>query len=109
MVIPEYQEIDVEIIKNNMRTVGMTREEYREVECERLDRAGVVDGQDKWGEEQEQGKMKERLFYHSLAEREAALDVLRKTGVSGGNPKRVLWKCCPNISTSASARFKNDC
>jgi len=28
VVIPEYPEIDVEIIKNNMRTVGMTREEY---------------------------------------------------------------------------------
>lgn len=28
VVIPEYNEIDVEIIKNNMRTVGMTREEY---------------------------------------------------------------------------------
>lgn len=39
----------------------------------------MVDGQDEWGEVQEQGKMKERLFYHSLAEREAALDVLRKT------------------------------
>lgn len=48
---------------------------------------GLVDGQDKWGEEQEQGKMKERLFYHSLAEREAALDVLRKTGVSGGRTR----------------------
>ena len=28
VVIPEYDEIDVMIIKNNMRTVGMTREEY---------------------------------------------------------------------------------
>ena len=28
VVIPEYDEIDVEIIKNNMRTVGMDREEY---------------------------------------------------------------------------------
>ena len=28
VVIPEYEEIDVEIIKNNMRTVGMSREEY---------------------------------------------------------------------------------
>jgi len=28
VVIPEYKEIDVEIIKNNMRTVGMTREQY---------------------------------------------------------------------------------
>ncbi len=28
VVIPEYDEIDVEIIKNNMRTVNMSREEY---------------------------------------------------------------------------------
>jgi len=28
VVIPEYDEIDVEIIKNNMRTAGMRREEY---------------------------------------------------------------------------------
>lgn len=28
VVIPEYEEIDVEIIKNNMQTVGMTRDEY---------------------------------------------------------------------------------
>ena len=28
VVIPEYREVDVEIIKNNMRTVSMTREEY---------------------------------------------------------------------------------
>ncbi|MBI3752879.1 MAG: type II toxin-antitoxin system HicA family toxin [Deltaproteobacteria bacterium] len=28
VVIPEYDEIDVEIIKNNMRTAGMSREEY---------------------------------------------------------------------------------
>ena len=28
VVIPEYEEIDVDIIKNNMRTVGMTREQY---------------------------------------------------------------------------------
>ncbi|HGJ67022.1 TPA: type II toxin-antitoxin system HicA family toxin [bacterium] len=28
IVIPEYDEIDVEIIKNNMRTVNMTREQY---------------------------------------------------------------------------------
>ena len=28
VVIPEYNEIDVDIIKNNMRTVGMDREEY---------------------------------------------------------------------------------
>ena len=27
-VIPEYEEIDIDMIKNNMRTVGMTREEY---------------------------------------------------------------------------------
>ena len=26
--IPEYDEIDVDIIKNNMRTVNMSREEY---------------------------------------------------------------------------------
>ena len=31
VVIPEYQEIDVDIIKNNMRTVGMSREEYFEL------------------------------------------------------------------------------
>ena len=28
IVIPEYNEIDVDIIKNNMRTVGMSREDY---------------------------------------------------------------------------------
>ena len=28
VVIPEYDEINVEIIKNNIRTVGMSREEY---------------------------------------------------------------------------------
>lgn len=28
VVIPEYEEVGVDIIKNNMRTVGMTREEY---------------------------------------------------------------------------------
>jgi len=28
VVIPEYNEIDVEIIRNNMKTVDMTREEY---------------------------------------------------------------------------------
>ena len=28
VVIPEYNEIDVEIIKNNMRTAGMAREKY---------------------------------------------------------------------------------
>lgn len=28
VVIPEYSEIDVDMIKNNMRTVGMSREEY---------------------------------------------------------------------------------
>jgi len=28
VVIPEYDEIDVEIIKSNMRTVNMSREEY---------------------------------------------------------------------------------
>jgi predicted RNA binding protein YcfA (HicA-like mRNA interferase family) len=31
IVIPEYDEIDVEIIKNNMRTVGMKRDEYFEL------------------------------------------------------------------------------
>ena len=31
VVIPEYAEIDADIIKNNMRTVGMTREEYFEL------------------------------------------------------------------------------
>ena len=31
VVIPEYDGIDVEIIKNNMRTVGMTREQYFEL------------------------------------------------------------------------------
>lgn len=28
VVIPEYDEIDLDIIKNNMRTVGMNREGY---------------------------------------------------------------------------------
>ena len=28
IVIPEYVEIDLDIIKNNMRTVGMSREDY---------------------------------------------------------------------------------
>jgi predicted RNA binding protein YcfA (HicA-like mRNA interferase family) len=31
VVIPEYAEIDVEIIRNNMRTVGMSREKYFEL------------------------------------------------------------------------------
>ncbi len=31
VVIPEYNEIDVDIIKNNMRTVGMSREEYLKI------------------------------------------------------------------------------
>ncbi len=31
VVIPEYAEIDVEIIKSNMRTVNMSREEYFEL------------------------------------------------------------------------------
>lgn len=31
VVIPEYDEVDVEIIKNNMRTVNMTREQYFEL------------------------------------------------------------------------------
>jgi predicted RNA binding protein YcfA (HicA-like mRNA interferase family) len=28
VVIPEYAEVDLDIIKNNMRTVGMSREDY---------------------------------------------------------------------------------
>jgi predicted RNA binding protein YcfA (HicA-like mRNA interferase family) len=28
VVIPEYDEIDIDIIKNNMRTVGMSRDDY---------------------------------------------------------------------------------
>ena len=31
VVIPEYTEVDTDIIKNNMRTVGMTRDEYFEL------------------------------------------------------------------------------
>ncbi len=31
VVIPEYEEIDVEIIRNNMRTVNMSRERYFEL------------------------------------------------------------------------------
>jgi predicted RNA binding protein YcfA (HicA-like mRNA interferase family) len=31
VVIPEYDEIDVEIIRNNLRTVNMTREQYFEL------------------------------------------------------------------------------
>ncbi|MBI4222693.1 MAG: type II toxin-antitoxin system HicA family toxin, partial [Planctomycetes bacterium] len=31
VVIPEYEEVDVEIIKNNMRTIGMTRDQYFEL------------------------------------------------------------------------------
>jgi len=31
VVVPEYDEIDVEIIKSNMRTVNMSREEYFEL------------------------------------------------------------------------------
>ena len=31
VVIPEYEEVDIEIIKNNMRTVGMSRERYFEL------------------------------------------------------------------------------
>jgi len=31
IVIPEYNEIDVDIIKSNMRTVNMSREEYFEL------------------------------------------------------------------------------
>jgi predicted RNA binding protein YcfA (HicA-like mRNA interferase family) len=28
IVIPEYDEVDIDIIKNNMRTAGMSREQY---------------------------------------------------------------------------------
>ena len=28
IVIPEYNEVDIDIIKNNMRTAGMSREQY---------------------------------------------------------------------------------
>ncbi|HLP44937.1 MAG TPA: type II toxin-antitoxin system HicA family toxin [Candidatus Kapabacteria bacterium] len=31
VVIPEYNEIDVDIIKNNLRTVGLSKEEYLEI------------------------------------------------------------------------------
>ena len=31
VVVPEYDEIDVDIIKNNMRTINMSREEYFEL------------------------------------------------------------------------------
>ncbi len=31
VVIPEYEEIDLDIIKGNMRTVGMSREQYFEL------------------------------------------------------------------------------
>ncbi len=31
VVIPEYTEVHTDIIKNNMRTVGMTRDEYFEL------------------------------------------------------------------------------
>jgi predicted RNA binding protein YcfA (HicA-like mRNA interferase family) len=31
VVIPEYDEVDVEIIKNNMRSAGMSREKYFEL------------------------------------------------------------------------------
>ena len=31
IIIPEYDEIDVDIIKNNMCTVGMTRDQYFEL------------------------------------------------------------------------------
>ncbi len=31
VVIPEYSEIDVEIIKNNLRTAGISREEYFDI------------------------------------------------------------------------------
>lgn len=28
VVIPEYDEVDIDIVKNNMRTVGMSRDDY---------------------------------------------------------------------------------
>ncbi|MFO7761598.1 MAG: type II toxin-antitoxin system HicA family toxin [Desulfobia sp.] len=31
VVIPEYEEIDIDIIKSNMRTVGMSRDKYFEL------------------------------------------------------------------------------
>jgi predicted RNA binding protein YcfA (HicA-like mRNA interferase family) len=31
IIIPEYDEVDIEIIKNNMRTVNMSREKYFEL------------------------------------------------------------------------------
>ena len=31
VVIPEYEEIDIDIIKSNMRTVGMSREKFFEL------------------------------------------------------------------------------
>jgi predicted RNA binding protein YcfA (HicA-like mRNA interferase family) len=31
VVIPEYSEIDVEIIKNNLKTAGINREEYFDI------------------------------------------------------------------------------
>ena len=31
VVIPEYNELDIEIIRNNMKTADMTREEYFEL------------------------------------------------------------------------------
>jgi hypothetical protein len=31
VVIPEYSEIDVEIIKNNLKTAGISREDYFEI------------------------------------------------------------------------------
>ncbi len=34
IVIPTYQEIDVEIIRGNMRTAGMSREEYFELRAQ---------------------------------------------------------------------------
>ena len=33
VVIPKYDEIPVTIIRNNMKTVGMTREEYFSILC----------------------------------------------------------------------------
>jgi predicted RNA binding protein YcfA (HicA-like mRNA interferase family) len=31
VVIPEYEEVDVDIIKNNMRTAGISRDQYFEL------------------------------------------------------------------------------
>ncbi len=34
VVVPEYDEVDIDIIKNNMRTVGMSREDYLQLLAE---------------------------------------------------------------------------